>query len=120
MRHVKHECVVSHINAGILHSVLKRAKKGENRGRKIRTNSGWLRMARGGSGAKAFLESIRLDTAAKVSGLPARVAQPFIEPLMMLNHFFFWCAATQLSRRDDLFGEFFCRKPRFFWKRTKC
>jgi len=47
-------------------------------------------MARGGSGAKVFSVCIRLDAAAKVSGLPARAAQQFVEPLLMFTYRFFF------------------------------
>ena len=112
-RHVTHQCVVSRINAGILRPVLKgdlkkRAKTG---GKKIRTNSGWLRMARGGSGAKAFFGCIRLDTAAKESGLPARAAKRFIKSFMMLNHRFFWVCRHTASAPWWFVWRIFLPKP---------
>jgi len=90
MRRVTHQCDVSRIYAGILRPVLKRdlKKMVKTRGKKICTNSGWLRMARGSSGAKALFGCLRFDTAAKVSGLPARAAQRFIKSFMMLKHHF--------------------------------
>jgi len=49
----------------------------------------------------------------------ARARRPTIcrTPLdVHLSFFFFWYDATQLERRDDLFGEIFCRTHDFFGK----